>query len=342
MRPVRPQRPSRDIPRTARGAPLALVRLLPLAIGLVLALSPTAPVRAQDAADPAPRTIRPADEPGRSARRKSPLPLWAGPALERGETLPPPFGIGVVAVQDQEGVFGDHLSVRLAKGQTPSPDATLVSVTPVTFDNVGATRSLQIKADVWVFPFLNLFASLGKVDGDVAIDVVIDADQLPPPPICRPAAPCGIKHLNFTTPLDNTTTTVGATLAYGTKGWFMGLTGSRTISIADTDRSDIKSTNVGLRGGPRLTLNDRVQLEPYLGVSYFRLDTEVKGVASLANAFPDGDALVVRYDARIRNTDDHSLMLGFNAQFGERVYLQGEYGHADSGDRFILSTTYRF
>ena len=270
------------------------------------------------------------------------FPLWAEPARERGAPLPLPFGVGVVAVSDQEGVFGDHLSVRLAKGQVPAPDAQLIGVAPVSFDNVGATRSLQVKADVWVLPFLNLFVSLGKVDGDIAIDVAVDEDQLLPPPICRPADPCGIKHLHFDTPLDNTTTTVGATLVYGTERWFVGLTGSRTISVADTDRSDIKSTNIGVRGGPRLALGGRGHIEPYLGISYFRLDTEVKGSASLANAFPDGDTLFVRYDARVKNTDDHSVGVGFNAEFGTRVYLQGEYGHADSGDRFILTTTYRF
>ena len=293
---------------------------------------------AQEVAGPAaPPPASALNEPSRPM-----FPLWAGPALERGAPLPLPYGIGVVAVSDQEGVFGDHLSVRIAKGQAPPEGATLIAVAPVTFDNVGSTRSLQIKADVWVFPFLNLFASLGKVDGDIAIDVVIDADALLPPPICRPADPCGTKHLNFTTPLDNATTTLGATLVYGSARWFVGLTGSRTISVADTDRSDIKSTNIGLRAGPRLVLSDRIKVEPYAGVNYFRLDTEVRGSASLPDAFPDGDALSVRYDARVVNTDDHSLTLGVNAEIGRRVYLQGEYGHADSGDRFILSTTYRF
>jgi hypothetical protein len=304
-----------------------------LVAALLLALPSAWSARAQEVAGPP----APASEPSRPL-----FPLWAGPALERGAPLPLPHGLGVVLVQDQEGLFGDHLSVRIAKGRAPPADATLIAVAPVTFDNVGATRSVQIKADIWVFPFLNLFASLGKVDGDIAIDVVIDEDALLPPPICRPAAPCGIKHLNFTTPLDNTTTTLGATLVYGSARWFIGLTGSRTISVADTDRSDIKSTNIGLRAGPRLVLSDRIKVEPYAGVNYFRLDTEVRGSASLPDAFPDGDALSVRYDARVVNTDDHSVTLGLNAEIGRRVYVQGEYGHADSGDRFILSTTYRF
>lgn len=284
------------------------------------------------------------DGGGTSDARKDPLfPLWAEAARRRGAPLPLPFGVGVVAVRDQEGVFGDSLSVRLAKGQAPPSDAHLISVPAVTFDNVGSTKSLQLKADVWVLPFLNLFATVGKVEGDVAIDVLIDADALLPPPICTPVDPCGVKHLRFDTPLENTTTTLGATLVYGSRTWFVGLTGSRTISVADdSDRSDISSTNIGLRAGPRLVLGDRIQLEPYLGVSYFHLDAEVRGVAQLDDAFPDGDALVVRYDARVENIDDYSVAIGVNAEVGEHLYLQAEYGRADSGDRFILSTTWRF
>lgn len=279
--------------------------------------------------------------PAWAGEREPLLPLWAERARERGAPLPPTFGIGVVAVRDQQGVYGDTLSVRLAKGAAPPSDVRLISTPGVSFDNIGDTDSLQIKADVWVLPFLNLFVAVGSVKGDLGIDVLIDLDELLPPPICRPVNPCGEQRMRFNADLDNTTTTVGATAIYGSERWFVAATGSRTVSVAGK-RSDVATANLGLRGGPRLKVGDRIHVEPYLGVNWTDMDTTVRGTASLDDAFPDGEALSVRYKARVENADDYALTLGANAEFGERWYLQAEYGHADSGDRFILSTTYRF
>lgn len=316
----------------ALGAMLVLAASLPDA-----ALAQT--IGPQGGGQPASPTY---DVPAPKPASRSFFPIWADRAAERGVELPLPYGVGIAGVSDTQAVIGDHLSVRLAKGQAPSADVDLISITPVTFDNVGATKSAQIKADVWLFPFLNVFAAVGKVKGDISIDVVIDEDALLPPPICRPADPCGIKHLYFTTPLENTTTTFGATLGYGSDHWFLALTGTQTIAVADTDRSDIKSTDIGLRVGPRLRTHDWFRIAPYVGVDYTRMNTEVRGVASLDDAFPDGDGLYVRYDARVRNEDEKILIIGANAELGRHFDLQAEYGHSDGGDRIIVSTSYRF
>lgn len=270
------------------------------------------------------------------------LPLWSEQARARGIILPPTFGIGVIVVRDRQGVFGDSLLVSVAKGEPPPPDVELVSVPSVSFDNVGSTDSAQVKADVWLLPFLNLFVSLGKVQGDIAIDVVIDVDDLLGPPVCRPADPCGIKHLSFNSPLDNTIATFGATAAYGSERWFAAATLSRTVSIADKDRSDVSTSNFGVRVGPRVRVSDRFQVDPYVTVNWFKLDTRVQGTSALPNAFPDGDDLSVRYDAHVENVDDYSLGVGVNAGLDGLWALQAEYGYAPHGERFMLSIVRRF
>lgn len=270
------------------------------------------------------------------------LPLWSEKARARGVVLPPTFGIGVVAVRDRQGVFGSSLNVSVAKGEPPPEDVELVSVPSVSFDNVGSTDSVQVKADFWLLPFLNLFVSAGKVEGDIAIDVVIDVDDLLGPPVCRPAEPCGIKHLFFNSPLDNTIVTVGGTAAYGSGRWFAAATLSRTVSVADKDRSDVSTSNFGVRVGPRLRVGDRFQVDPYVTVNWFKLDTRVQGTTELPGAFPDGDNLSVRYDAHVRNVDDYSLGVGVNAGLDSGLALQAEYGYAPHGERFLLTIVQRF
>jgi hypothetical protein len=270
------------------------------------------------------------------------LPLWSEQARARGVVLPPTFGIGVVAVRDRQGVFGDSLLVSVAKGEPPPADVELVSVPSVSFDNVGSTDSVQVKGDLWLLPFLNLFVSLGKVEGDIAIDVVIDVDDLLGPPACRPAEPCGIKHLFFNSPLDNTIVTLGGTAAYGSERWFAAATLSRTVSIADKDRSDVSTSNFGVRVGPRLRVGNRFQVDPYVTVNWFKLDTRVQGTTGLPGAFPDGDDLSVRYDAHVENVDDYSLGVGVNAGLDSGLALQAEYGYAPHGERFLLTIVQRF
>lgn len=309
-----------------------------LTAGLLLAAPLASPAWAQEAEEPPTPT-----EAARAEKSASLFPLWSEEARRRGAPLPPPYGVGLLAVTDQQGVIGDTLSVRLGKGDAPPADVTLISVPSVVFDNVSSIDSLQVKGDVWVLPFLNVFASVGTVQGEVAVDVVIDLDDLLGPPTCRPQDPCGIKHLYFTPIIDNTVATFGATLVYGSDRWFVALSASRTLSIANADdRSDVESTSAGLRTGLRYRIGDRIRVDPYVGVSYLHLDADVSGVATLNDAFPDGDPLKVRYTAHVQNIDDYSPTIGLNAEIGDHFYVQAEYAHADAGSRFLLTTTWRF
>ncbi len=271
------------------------------------------------------------------------FPIGADKAIARGHSVPLPFGAGFLLIDNQQKVSASNLAAAIGKGDAPAGDEPLTDLPFVIVKPTrGHTTSTQFKADLWILPALNLFVGIGKAKGDLDVDVEIDLDALFPPPICRPRDPCGALPLSFDAEVDNTTVTLGMLLAYGQSDWFMIATAAHTLSISSKERSNLKSSNFGLRMGPRLKLGGRTNFTPYAGVNYFNLDTTVQGVVRAPGAFPDGDDFVLEYRADIENPDKLSAVLGFNLGLARHWELQAEHDIGSDGHRDVVSLTYRF
>ncbi|NDR55670.1 MULTISPECIES: hypothetical protein [Aliiruegeria] len=269
------------------------------------------------------------------------FPLLGEKTINRGYALPLPVGVTLLGVNNIQEQHLSNLAVTLAKGSDPSKDD--LKETPfVSFDNVRSyTRSKQLKADLWVLPFLNLFAAVGKLDGEVDLDVMLDlADIGPLPP--GAGLPDDIT-LDFTASIDAVTTTVGAIAVYGIGAWWGSLNASHTITVSSNSETDIKSTTAGLRLGRRFEFGNGHMVSPYAGASYLDVDTVIEGVYSLEDAFDDGDALNIRYRVRQENVHKYSAIFGLNMGFRNGTAVQAEYNRNGGGDeRVVLSATYRF
>ena len=79
-------------------------------------------------------------------------------------------------VQDQNIT---DLNVALGKGTVPPVDATLSAFPAASVNTTSDTESIQLKGDLWVLPFLNVYATLGKVRGDASVTVNIDLADAP-------------------------------------------------------------------------------------------------------------------------------------------------------------------
>ncbi|WP_139188567.1 autotransporter outer membrane beta-barrel domain-containing protein [Aliiruegeria lutimaris] len=278
------------------------------------------------------------DEPIRYDRL---FPLLGEEAINRGYALPLPIGLTLLGVDNVQEQNLSNLSVTLGKGFEPSKDD--LKETPfVSFENVrSSTRSKQLKADVWVLPFLNLFATVGQLDGEVGLDVLLDlADIGPLPP--GAGLPDNLR-LNFTANIDAVTTTVGAIGVYGIGNWWGSLNAAHTITVSSNSETDIRSTTAGLRVGRRFEFGNGHMASPYLGASYLDVDTVIEGVYKVEDAFDDGDDLNIRYKVRQENVNKYSAVLGLNLGFRNGTSVQAEFNRNGGGDeRVVLSATYRF
>ncbi len=278
-----------------------------------------------------------------AAERHRLFPLGGRAAIARGYRIPEPWGLGALMAWNDSNFSTRDLSATVRKGGDPAPDARLTALPSVTTDRLeGDNRMLGLKGDLWLFPGVNLFAAIGEVRGTNYIDINIDLDAVVPFPFCRPAKPCGTARLPISTRVKNTTVTLGTILVYGNEHWFVLGTVAKTVSISSKERSDVKSTNIGFRGGPRFRLRENTYFAPYFGVNHFDLETTVSGVVASGPLFDDGEAIHLRYQVDMSATNPWALVAGFNVELSRHLTFQAELQAGAESTRILASTGVRF
>jgi len=271
------------------------------------------------------------------------LPFFAQNVIDKGYDLPLPYGIGLTyAHVDQEQLLDNLLVGINGADKEPFPF--------VSFENASSVSdSVSVKADAWLFPFLNVFGMLGKVDGEAPLDVLIDGngmlDQLqidcsspgPPNPLCAI-----LEDQNFLLPIDakfkGTTYGIGMTLAAGWNGWFFTL--PLNITYADMDGKDTDGTvkTATPRFGKVFNLGRKGNLALFAGGNYLESDLTVSGTVTT----PDG-LLVIDYTIDQSNKDNWNALLGFNWDINKRLSWAAEYdGFIGSRDAFITQISWKY
>lgn len=105
------------------------------------------------------------------------LPLFAKEAREQGYTLPSPYGVSIGAMHVDQDVVIDKIAFSGLKFLgNPLPDNLIdISAAPGSQDS----QVFTVRGDVWVLPFLNLYAVGGKMKGTSATRVTINKLNLP-------------------------------------------------------------------------------------------------------------------------------------------------------------------
>jgi hypothetical protein len=103
------------------------------------------------------------------------LPIWGEKATQKGYQLPYSAGMSVNYFWQESSIVIDNLYVGFNNG----PQYNLDQI--VRFNDATATASaINVRPDIWLFPFLNVYGILGKVNTSTAIDAGIwvpDADN---------------------------------------------------------------------------------------------------------------------------------------------------------------------
>ncbi len=279
------------------------------------------------------------------------FPFFGEDLVNRGYKLPLPIGLSIIAVTNIQDQTITDLNLSLGKGVVPPKDVELRPFPAVDIDSTSDTQSVQLKADLWIFPFLNVYGTIGKVTGDASVNVIIDLADAPTiclpnpiptrPPTCSDNTFNGSFLLPIRSEVDRTTATLGLTGAYSIGSWFTALTAAYTDTTGD-NVTDISTINAGIRAGRRLFLGKGTLLTPFIGINYLDIDTRVQGVSTLKDAFPDGDDLNVRYDVQLDNTDKYSGILGLGIGFTNGMGLHFEWNKSEESERFVLSGDFRF
>jgi hypothetical protein len=238
-------------------------------LAAVALLSLAASARAQETPPP---------EPSPAAPKPFPLPFLGDEARKRGIELPPPFGIGLVYYRLSRDI--EVTDVRVGRnGATPSSVSQFARLASTSDVN-----NLNLKLDVWLLPFLNVYVIAGGVwnKSTTTIDVTL-------PPLL-PGGPTRRRTLTVPTELNGTVGGVGVTLAGGYGPFF--LAGDANVARADLGFDDtFKAVITSVRAGWNGKLDGK-PLRAWLNWTYWDTFTTATGTV----ADPDGGTLAFEVD----------------------------------------------
>ena len=255
---------------------------------------------------------------------KSFFPLLADEALKRGYELPLPYG-GSVVFTALSGRQIDVTDVRVGLEGNPG-----VSISD--FVHLGSSSDVlnaNLKFDVFVLPFLNVYALLGYVhnESDTSANITVSTPG--------PGGGDVVFERTITTELDGMIGGLGFALAGGYANFFLVADCSYIQSDLGFD-DDFTAVIATVRAGYRGTVNS-LPLQTWLGVGSWDTAATAVGHTDL----PDGRRFVFEADQRPHTKWMYDI--GANFEFSKRFHLVADVGFDfDGGYLLVLGPTWRF
>ena len=245
-----------------------------------------------------------------AAQAESTLPFgksWAGE-----HKLPKPYGVGMDFFTLNQDYAIKSLSFDLPGASIGDPSAIRVS---------NALNHVDVKADAWLFPFLNVFGVVGKVHARTPVNLGA---------VTIPNVPPGLLN-ELLIRYSGEVYGGGMTLVYGGEHWFTSVTGTYAESSLSGD-FDSKVTSqswqprVGLIKGPWA-----------FWVGGMFLDVSEDHAGTIALPFLGS----VPFAVELENKTNASAAFGARCSLAETVDLSFEFSNA-SRKSTLLNVTWRF
>jgi len=271
------------------------------------------------------------------------FPIWGRRAIEQGFDLPKPLGINVIGLWVDQGV--EIYDLGLSTGSDP-----VETVEAFVFgDSRASVLSTNLRADLWVFPFLNVYGLLGRAKANTTVELT---------------AP-----IPFTTSVDQTGTTagIGLTGAFGIRRFFTAVDVNWAWTQLEKLDDPVRTRVLSLRLGRAFAVSSQNGLSVWAGAMSVKFDTGTSGSIGLIEAIPPAtrdeirddletiedeewyqdltpaqrlavqsvaDALlsadysdvVVNYQLQKAPSDKWNMLLGANLDLGKRWTIRSEVG----------------
>ncbi|MDN3715767.1 hypothetical protein [Vibrio breoganii] len=281
-----------------------------------------------------------------------PLPFFAQDVVDQGFSLPLPFGISILYAETKQ----DMTITGLEAGFSQMGSGT-VPVEFMSFDNnYSHSQSPQLKIDAWVFPFMNVFATVGKVNGMAHVEFesdgsLINGSGIGGGQVCTPNPITGNRpefcdaleqwdgwNHALDVDLDGWNYTIGATFAAGWEDYFLAI----PVSVSYIDMKNAKAEelviSVSPRIGKQIPLKDTSSVDVYVGVSYLDSSLTIHG-----EHYYGDNGEYINYKIEQENIDKWMGLVGASYNFNRSWAIQAEYGQNGSDKRqFVSSLTRRF
>jgi len=198
------------------------------------------------------------------------FPIWGRKAIERGFDLPYPVGLNVNLVWVSQDI--DITQLGLSTGENPT-----VPVDIIQFGRVKApVFTANVRGDVWVLPFLNVYAFGGHAWVTTDVDVV------------EPIA------FNTVVEQEGVYAGLGTTATMGIKHNWLAF--DFNVAWTQTEKLDapVQGTIFGIRYGRAQKLRGTQRLAFWIGAMRQKLKSETNGSIALDEVIDGGAANQLR------------------------------------------------
>ncbi len=280
------------------------------------------------------------DDDGERVIWQRKLPFLAQQVVDLGFELPNPYGVAIISGRIRQDLILENLAI----GINGPPDQ---EINFVDFGTPNVENSvLQLKLDAWIFPFLNVFTTVGVFDGDAMIPLKLEGSDLFPQ-LCAitPNAPLCVRTFSAVAnpAYEGSNVSVGMNLAMGWDRFFVAL----PVTYAWTDVDIIDDTATALNITPRIgmtgDMGNRGSVAVFVGATYLRTEVDIADEFDLDTpGLPGGDVTTLAFRISQRNKDRWNYLLGFSWDLNKRWSVMAEAGFGGSRENVIGGVTYRF
>jgi len=295
------------------------------------------------------------------------FPILGQGAYKKGFDIPYPAGIMGNYMWLKQNIIIDNLQLGL---KTDDVDIPLTDVNFIEFgDNINKSYSINVRPDLWILPFLNVYGILGYGDSNTEVNIV---------------APIELQSI-----VDQGLNTAGfGVMAAGGVGpiWF-SVDANWTWSKPELLDTPVLVNVLGIRMGHTFVFNNKPErnIALWAGTMYMKMSSDTSGEIKLIDALPPEawerrDAIVDNYYnwynneatpvqkiaadrvltpivERIDSADGESIIrygmekqvqqkwngtIGGQFQLNKRWMFRSEVGFIGNRKSFLASINYRF
>jgi hypothetical protein len=190
------------------------------------------------------------------------FPLLGRKAIERGFDLPKPLGINVLGLWVDQGI--DISNIGLSTGDDPTQPIDAIQFG----DNSSTVTTANLRADLWVLPFLNVYGMGGIARANTTVELTA------PIPLTSSVDQTG-NYLGF-----------GLTGAFGIKRYFTAVDVNWAWTDLEKLDDPVSSRVLSIRLGRAFRVGRSNRIQAWIGAMNVKFKTETFGSILLVDAIP--------------------------------------------------------
>ena len=228
------------------------------------------------------------------------FPILGSGAYKKGFDIPYPIGVMVNYFVGQQGIVLEDMKLGFTSAYNDSSNLPLTDISDnMEFgENSNFTQSVNVRPDIWILPFLNIYGifGIGNSKTDVMINSIKVDDQ--------------VLELNINSNVDQSVTTAGFGVmgAAGLGPVWLSVDANFTWNKPELVEKSTYVSILGLRMGHTFTFKSKPtsNIGVWIGGMRLKMQTETAGAIKMADALPGEfwskkDSIVGEYNSWFSN-----------------------------------------